>query len=169
MFELPYEVREWFLECDWTPHYRAAVPDSIPRDHPTYDVLENFGGITLLERNCPLDDEPIREFTFRSFSRTFGHIQLWADRLETTLVGIAEEHNWHAELYMDSEGRCFSDSLIHDCFMFSGASIEDMLIGELQQRRKRALLPPHIASVRIYGEEIQRGDPRIWDYTQHIH
>ena len=171
MFALPFEVREWFLECDWTPHYRAAVPDSIPRDHPAYDVLENFGGIKLLERDCSADDEPIVEFYFRAvvYREVDSWMRRWERRLRTTLISIAEEHNGHAELYIDSYGRCFSNSLMHACFMFAGETFVDMLIGQLHHRRKRPLLPRFQHSVHIYGEEIYRGDPRIWDYTQHIH
>ncbi|WP_166830912.1 SUKH-3 domain-containing protein [Thalassoroseus pseudoceratinae] len=165
MFELPIEVREWFLECDWTPHHRAAVPDFVPRDHPAYAVLENFGGIKLLERDCSAEDEPIEEFYFRPFSEIDFPVGHWEHRLKSTLIPIAEECNWHSELYIDSAGRCFSNSLIHPCFAFSGESFTDMLVGELQYRRKRPLLPPFEQSVRIYGEEIRRGDPRIWDYT----
>ncbi len=166
MIELSDEVREWFLECGWSPHHRMVVPDAIPIDHPAHAVLENFGGIKLLEREQHSEDEPIEEFHFRSLPATSSEIERWAKRLKTTLIGIGDEHNCHGELYMDSRGRCFSNSLIHDCFAFSGESFDDMLLGTLQHRRHRPLLPRFQESVRIYGEEIQRGDPRIWDDTK---
>jgi len=162
--ELPTEVRNWFTECGWSPDHKAAVSDSVPTAHPAHAVLSAFGGITLLERECPDDDEPIQEFTFRLLSTTGGHINKWASRLKSTLIGIADEHNCHAKLYIDEKGRCFSDSLVHDCFAFAGESLADTLSGYLTNRRYRALLAPLQQQVSIYGEWVQRGDPRIWNY-----
>lgn len=164
MTELPAEIREWLTECGWAPGHKAPVPACVSTTHPAHAVLSAFGGITLLERKYSNDDEPIHEFTFRALSTTNRHIRKWSRRLRSTLVGIADEHNCHAELYMDEKGRCFSDSLVHECFAFAGESLTDTLIGCLAGRRYRALLAPLQQSVSMYGESVKRGDPRIWDY-----
>lgn len=165
MIELPPEIHGWFVESGCTPNVAQPVPDFVPADHPAHAILSAFSGIALLERDCTKDDRPpIEELKFCPFPSTPRHIRKWSARLRSPLVGIADECNCHAEIYVDKKGRCFSNSLIHNCFSFAGETLTDTLEGILHSRRMRPLLPPMQPSVSMYGETIKRGDPRIWDW-----
>jgi hypothetical protein len=164
--ELTENIRLWFLESGWHPNYLVSVPGFVPKDHPAWEVLQNFGGITLLERNCEPDDDPIEEFQFGAFSPETSGSKTWTRLLKSQLVKIAKVHNDHAELYMDESGSCYGSSLMHDAFWYSGFSFVDMLEGELANRRHRPMLRPNQPFVWLYGDKITRDDPRVYHYRR---
>ena len=49
-------------------------------------------------------------------------LQVWADLLGTRLVGIADLHHGHGELYAADDGRLFGRSCVHDAFWLEGGS-----------------------------------------------
>lgn len=164
MINLDPAVRNWFIKSGWTENHSANVPANIPLSHPAHEILRVFGGIKLLEIDCPDGEEPIEEYVFRPLSTTWREITNWSKRIRSKLIGIAEVHNDHGELYVDETGRCFSNSLIHDAFAFAGDSLSDTLQGTINHRKNRPLLRPWQPSVSMYGEWIMQGDPRVYDY-----
>jgi hypothetical protein len=165
MNEMPQDVKQWLVDSGWEPNREVAVPDSLPRNHPAWDVLRSFGGLKLLERNCEPEDDPIEEFVFGAFpSDDHRTARKWSQLLKSPLVKIAQVHNDHGELYMDGTGRCFGNSLMHDAFWFEGQSFVDLLQGHLANRRGRPMLRPWQRFVWLYGEKITRDDPRVYDY-----
>jgi hypothetical protein len=91
-------------------------------------------------------------------------ISTWNGLLGTTLIGIAEFHHAHGELYVDSAGRVFSLSLIHDAFSFEGATFDEAVERRLLGRRCRPMLRPDQESVTLYGEEFGHDHPSVYRY-----
>jgi hypothetical protein len=164
VIEISDSVREWFLESGWQPGRDVNVPGFVPRVHPAWDILNSYGGLTLLERNPDPDFDAIEEFEFGAFPPETSALLPWMTLLKSQLVKIAKVHNNHAELYMDEEGRCYGNSLMHDAFWFSGVSFGDMLEGTLANRRHRPMLRPDQSAVWLYGEKITPDDPTVYDY-----
>lgn len=163
MDDVPEDVQNWLFASGWETSRCVTIPDFVPPTHPAWEVLKRFGGITLLEMDCEFDDDPIEEFSFQAIPPN-SISETWTSLLKLQLIGIGRVHNHHAELYMDELGRCLGNSLIHDAFYFCGDSFVDMLIGVLDKRRDRPMLRPDQAFVRLYGEKINRDDPRVYRY-----
>src|SRR5262245_36694915 len=125
--EPPDAVRQSFLDAGWYPGRSVSAPDSVPRNHPASDVLAAFGGLVILEREAIRDPEwpPIEELVFRALHPCAAVTEVWGELLGSRLVGIAEVHNAHAELYLAADGRCFGSSLIHPAFYFHGESFAE--------------------------------------------
>jgi SUKH-3 immunity protein of toxin-antitoxin system len=84
----------------------------------------------------------------------------WTRLLRTELIGIADIHNAHGELYIDREGRCYGASQIHDAFWFEGASFNEAIERMLSGLRSRPMLRPDQKVIRMYGESMRADDPR---------
>src|SRR5207302_10503693 len=124
---------------------------SVPAGQPARDVLAAFGGLVILERE-PEDDWPlIEELVFGVLRPDPSITAVWGQLLRSRLVGIARVHADHAELYMDSAGRCFGRSLMHDAFYFRGDSFAEAAEGILLGKRARPMLRPGQSSVTLYG------------------
>jgi hypothetical protein len=91
-------------------------------------------------------------------------VDIWAGLLGTTLIGIAEVHHAHGELYIDSSGRCFGRSCLHEAFYFEGASFGEAVERLLLGRRARPLLRSDQESVTLYGEEFTAEHPEVYHY-----
>ena len=66
--------------------------------------------------------------------------EVWGRLLGTRLVGVADMHRAHGELYVAADGRCFGRSCIHDAFYFEGASFADAAERSMLGRRSQPLL-----------------------------
>ncbi len=91
-------------------------------------------------------------------------IRGWSELLRTKLVGIADVHNRHGELYLDTAGRYFWASSVDDGFCFEGATFSEAMTRLLLGRRGQPILRPGENEVIMYGEVFAVGDPRIYDY-----
>ena len=164
MLEPPASVMPLFLAAGWFRSRRVAVASSVPRDHPAFDVLQQLGGLRVgtvgagrecarsdIEFNQP-DDEVLHEGA------------AWEQLLATPLIVVAEVHHHHAALLIDSLGRCFGLSYIHDAFYFEGhvfgEAVERILLG----RRASPMLRPDQSSITLYGEQFTREHPATFRY-----
>ena len=158
---VPPAVVAMFRQAGWHADRAVPVPGCVPPQHPAFAVLTMFGGLRVGEvgpgENCARSD-----LVFQ-FVVDFDDAPTWSQRLSTVLVGVALVHHEHVELYVDSEGRCFTASL-NDVFCLAGLSVGDAFEVLLLGRRLRPLLPPGAVSVQAYGEEYGRGDPRLFDW-----
>ena len=160
MIEPPDMVREYFEAAGW---YRGrSVPVfSVPRDHIAWEVLTAFSGLKIVERTT---NDPIEELVFRELLPWPLVTDRWSDLLGTQLIGIADHHNGHGELYIAADGRCFCASCVHDAFCFVGDSLfqatETILLG----RRSKPMLRPDQDSVRLYGERFVADSPELYRY-----
>lgn len=166
MREPPDTARQQFLDAGWYPGRTIPVPAAVPTDHPAWDVLAVFGGLVILER----DPEPrpgwppIEALVFRALTPAYHDAKVWSGLLRTQLIGIADFHNAHGELYLAADGRCFGASLIHDAFFYEGASFADAVDGILLNRRARPMLRPDQSSVTLYGEQFTADSAELYRY-----
>ena len=166
MVELPDTVRQYFLDAGWYPGRIVPVPASVPRDHPAWSVLAAFGGLTILEREPDPDPDwpPTEELVFRELHPCPAITDVWGGLLGTRLVGIADVHNAHGELYLAADGRCFGSSCMHPAFYFEGETFGEAVEGMLLGRRARPMLPPGQESVTLYGERFTATSPELYRY-----
>jgi hypothetical protein len=164
--EPPEAVRQWFLNAGWYPGRAVPVPDSVSRDHPAWDILAAFGGLVILEREPGPEpaSTPIEELAFRPLHPDPSITEVWGELLGSRLVGIAEVHNAHGELYIAADGRCFGASCIHPAFYFHGQSFTEAVEGILHRRRARPMLAPEQESIDLYGERFTAASPDLYRY-----
>jgi hypothetical protein len=129
-------------------------------------VLAAFGGLTILEREPEPDPDwpPIEELVFRVLRSCPAVTEVWGELLGSRLVGIADVHNAHAELYLAADGRCFGSSCIHPAFYFKGESFAEAVQGILFGRRSRPMLQPGQEFVTLYGERFTADSPELYRY-----
>lgn len=162
MIEVPTTVRPLFVTAGWCPNRAVQLLSSVPAGHPAIGILTQFGGLRVGAagpgQECATSDVDFQE---RPSNPTR---DLWTRLLRTELVGIAEMHNAHEELYIDREGRCYGASQIHDAFYFEGSSFNEAIERLLLGLRSRPMLRPDQEVVQMYGETIRAADPRIYKW-----
>jgi SUKH-3 immunity protein len=166
VIEPPEAVQQWFVDAGWCPGRFVEVPPSVPTGHPAWDILAAFGGLVILERDPEPDPDwpPIEELVFRDLFPCPAVTEVWGQLLDTRLVGIANVHNDHGELYIASDGRCFGSSSIHPAFYYHGESFTEAVEGMLLGRRARPLLRPDQPFVALYGERFTADSPELYRY-----
>ena len=163
MVELPGAVRRFFVEAGWYPGRSVPVPTSVPRDHPAWEVLSALGGLTILRRYGP-EWPPIEELEFGPLDPCPDITGVWGGLLGSRLVGIAEVHNAHGELYLAADGRCFGSSRVHDAFYFEGESFAEAVEARLLGRWARPMLRPGQEYVTLYGERFTADSLELYRY-----
>jgi hypothetical protein len=160
---IPSTVRPLFVAAGWHPGRAVRTSSTIPSDHPAAAILTQFGGLkvgtTGPGEECAKGDVAFQELPPEEVTR-----DLWARLLRAELIGIAEVHNAHGELYVDRTGRCYCASAIHDVFSFEGESFNEAIERVLLGRRSRPMLRPDQEVVRWYGKEIRADDPRVYKW-----
>jgi hypothetical protein len=165
MIQLPDSVQQDFVAAGWHPGRQVEVSAEVPAGHPAWEILKAFGGLVIPEREPEPGWPVIEEFVFGLLTPVPAIISDWERFLHSRLVGIAEVHSGHAELYIDATGRCFGLSLMHDAFYFHGSSFVDAVEGLLTRRRSRPMLRPGQSSVMLYGERYTATSPELYRYS----
>ncbi len=162
MIELPASIRRPFLAAGWRPGRRVAVSPAVAADHPACAILAEFGGLRVgqvgLGEECGTSDVVFQPLWPND------SIRVWEELLATQLIGVAEAHHGHEELYADHHGRLFGASIIHDAFYFHGASFGEAMERLLLGRRAQPMLRPDQDNVMLYGEEFTADHPAIYRY-----
>ena len=138
---LPESVTPVFHSAGWYPGRRERVPGSVPKSHPAAAILNAFGGLTVIPDSKSGEDCATSDVSFHHVANA-QIADVWSKLLNSTLIGVADFHSGHGELYVAADGRCFGASRIHDGFWLEGDSfsvaIESLLFG----RRARPMLRP---------------------------
>jgi len=164
---LPFDLFSFFKSAGWYPGRAVDLPpglgQQLPEGHPAFRILSEFGGLTVGKvgrgQQCASSD-----VAFGFVDAADYQIEIWNDLLGTILVGIAEVHHAHGELYVDTAGRCFGVSLMHDAFYFEGESFGDAMRGLLLGRRSRPMLRPDQETVTLYGIDYDVNSPELYKY-----
>ncbi len=164
MVDVPESVRLRFIAAGWHPGRRVAVPAAVPADHPAAVVLAAFSGLAITPTTKAGEECSADDLAFRELWPDESVIVVWAGLLGTRLVGVAEMHHGHSELYIAADGRCFGRSCVHDAFWFKGASFAEAAERCLLGRRSRPLLRPDQASVWLYGIPYTPDSPETYQY-----
>ncbi|MFC5455695.1 hypothetical protein [Prosthecobacter fluviatilis] len=133
------------------------LPEWIPQDHPSRDILSKLWG----QRRGSID--------FKLLDRCYYSKEVleWESLLKTTLVGVGEVDHGHGEFYVASDGRCFGLSCVHDAFYYYGDSFEKYRLRALLGRRARPMLRPEQTSVTLYGIDYTKESPETYFPPQH--
>jgi len=165
MLEPPESVRSQFIEAGWNPGRLVAVSPSVPAGHPAALLLGQFGGLTVgrcrAGEQCATNDLAFQLLTPEPDDPKLAK---WGELLGTRLVGVAEVHRAHGELYVDASGRYFGRSLIHDAFYFEGASFPEAMERLLLGRRSLPMLRPDQQSVTLYGISYTANSREVYRY-----
>jgi hypothetical protein len=163
IIELSISVRPLFVAAGWHPGRTIALAPDVSVDHPAAAILTEFGGLHVGQsgtgEECAKGD-----VVFKHLHQGEYVLDVWGKLLSTDLVGIAEVHNRHAELYIDRSDRFFCYSNVDDGFRFEGSSFGEAIERVLLGRRSRPMLRPDQRTVWHYGEEISADDPRVYKY-----
>jgi hypothetical protein len=163
MIKLPISVRPLFVAAGWHPGRTIARAPGVSLDHPAAAILTEFGGLLVGQsgagEECARSDVAFKHLHPNEFV-----LDVWEKLLVTELVGIADVHHCHAELYVDRSVRCFCYSNVDDAFRFEGSSFGEAIERLLLGRRSRPMLRPEQRTVWHYGEEISADDPRVYKY-----
>jgi hypothetical protein len=165
MVVVPESVRTRFVAAGWFPNRRVAVPSAIPTEHPAAAILAAFSGLTVIPDHDTGEECAPDDLAFHYLEAEESITRVWADLIGTRLVGVAEVHRRHGELYVATDGRCFGRSNMHDAFYFQGASFADACERAMLGRRSRPMLRPDQSSVMLYGVRYTRGSPDVYRYT----
>jgi hypothetical protein len=135
---------------------KVAVDPAVPPQHAAHAVLAEVGGLRLVE--------PAPSIA----SIAFGHVQdgaemvrLWEDALATTMVGIAEVDDGHAELYLTDRGQVIGCSLVHDAFWLVGKTFSAAMDEISAGKRPAPMLLPGQHEVWLYGELFRPGEAGV--------
>jgi hypothetical protein len=164
MIELPESVKPLFAVAGWRPGRRSAVSSAVPADHPAATILSMFGGLTVTPAGDAGEECATSDLAFQELEPDESVTEVWGGLLGTRLVGVAEVHRGHGELYVAADGRCFGHSLMHDAFSFEGASFAEAMERSLLGRRSRPMLRPDQPSVTLYGVQYTAGSPEVYRY-----
>ncbi len=164
LFDFSEDVTEWLRKHNWHEDRRIEVPAWIPSGHPAESILASFGGLVLLRPDDEFPDDPIVEIEFQLLPPNDKVVNTWSNLLRSTVVGIGYGHSHHEKLYVDSRGRLYAASLMHDAFYLRGISLADSLHNLLIDARAKPMLRPDQRSVRLYGQEFTRNSPEVFRY-----
>ncbi len=164
MVYLPDSVQSRFVAAGWQPERRVAVSAAVPADHPALAILAAFGGLIVTPEDDTGEECATNDLAFHELWPAPSITEAWSQLLDTKLVGVADVHRGHGELYVAADGRCFGASCVHDAFYFEGASFAEAVERLLLGRRSRPLLRPDQSSVTLYGVQFKWDSPEIYRY-----
>src|SRR5215813_3434060 len=150
MAEIPLSVQPLFVAAGWHPGRRVSRAPTARADHPAAAIMAEFSGLRVGQTGAG-EECAKSDVAFQQLFPKDSILGVWRKLLSTELIGIAEVHHGHAELYMDSSGRCFGASMVHDGFYFEGASFGEAIERILLGRRSRPMLRPEQTIVSHYG------------------
>lgn len=163
MIALPASVEPLFIRAGWHPGVASAVVDG--NHHPATDMLREFDGLTVGSDGAGVECARIA-LKFQPIETLDEQIMAWERTLQTTMVGFAEGGLGYEEFYADEMGRIFAINCIVDGVYLCGFSFGDAVERLLLGRRAMPLLLEGQERVPFYGEDLLRGDPRIWTVCQ---
>lgn len=160
----PTRLLAQFLFAGWYPGRRRKVSPLVPAGHPAAAVLAAFGGLHVgcvgRGQECEASDIQITEL-----DNGLPIVDTWTNLLGTPLIGIAEVHNAHGELYIDGFGRCFQLAQVdEDTTTFEGGTFDEAATRLILGRKARPMLRPDQEAVCLYGQTFRRRDPGIHCY-----
>ena len=138
----------------------------IPQGHPAVPILSAFSGLTV--GKCGAGEQCGTSDVAFGFVERGDEADVWSVLLQTVLVGIATVDHNHGDLFIDSTGRCFLISGVHDATCYEGASFSEAMRGLLRGLRCRPMLRPDQQSVTLYGDEFTADSPEVFDYSQAV-
>jgi hypothetical protein len=156
MSVVPESMRTPFREAGWFEGRHVAVDATVPASHPATAVLAELGGLALL------DPAPnICSIAFHHVAEGSAFVAEWEAALRTTMVGIAEEDDGHAELYLTQEGQVVGCGLVHPACFLVGRTFGEAMDAIGRGERASTMLLPEQDEVTLYGITFRQGDEAV--------
>jgi SUKH-3 immunity protein len=113
MTRIAATIEPYFLLAGRRHTRKIEVTPPVPLDHPSAAILAEIGGLSVGQtgrgEECATSD-----VVFRPLHPDNSILGVWNELLRTQLIGVAEVHDGHGELYVDSSGLWFEASLMDD-------------------------------------------------------
>ena len=123
MIVISGEAARLLAKSGWTPDRRVPAPVTISKAHPATAVLESLTGIRIGEAGAGVECAK-SDVNFGPVDDGREDIARLEALLTETMVGVAQVHDRHAELYIDGRGRCFGVSLMHSATWLEGETFD---------------------------------------------
>lgn len=138
--------------------FSLAIPvaTEVPQDHPAHAISAELAGITFI-KPAP----SICSIQFKAIVDADRWIAEWAEALGTTMVGIAEQDDGHAELYLTESGQLIGSSQVHPACFLVGRTFQEALEGIGSGVRATPLLLPDQDHITLYGRLFRRGNEEV--------
>jgi hypothetical protein len=157
----PPSLCSLFEQAGWLPDRRVSVASRVPSNHPAQAVLSAFSGLRVGSSGAGLECAA-SDIEFRNEDSQIASEERWSLYLRSQLIFVGYQHNEHGALFIDSRGRVFGESLVHEAFWLDGEDVWTGFENVLLRRRSRPILHPSQSSVSLYGDIYTPGDPRIF-------
>ncbi len=155
---VPASLESKFRESGWYPGRRVAVDERVPVDHPAHAVLAELGGLRLTRL---YGDYEVCEIDFQHVADKDDYPRLWEAALGTELVGIAEHHNAHGDLWMSGRGHVFGNGMVAPVFWHIASTFQEAIENLMAGHPGRPMLLDAQSTTMSYGREFSWNDPEV--------
>lgn len=156
MSAVPDTMAKMFEAAGWFAGRQVSVSPTVPPNHPAHALLAELGGITLTRpasNMCSIEFLPVSE--------GIASVRPWEAALHTKMVGIAEQDDGHAELYLTDKGHVVGCSLVHPACFLVGQTVAEALEAIGSGKRARPMLLPGDKEISLYGITFRQGDEGV--------
>jgi hypothetical protein len=156
MSVVPSSMSQVFERAGWHRGRNVGVPADVPSQHPAHALLAELAGIRLKR---PASN--IRSITFTHVMEAASHVRPWEAALATTMVGIAQQDDGHAELYLTEREEVIGCSLVHFALWLVGRTFPEAREAIVRGEPSKPMLLPGENGVTLYGSVYLQGDPAV--------
>ncbi|MEO6224987.1 MAG: SUKH-3 domain-containing protein [Sphingomicrobium sp.] len=153
---VPESMQIPFRAAGWFEGRHVTLDADVPTGHPATAVLAELSGLTLLK---PAPN--VCSIAFQHVAEGADDVAEWEAALGTTMVGIAEEDDGHAELYLTEQGQVVGCSLVHPACFLVGRTFEEAMEAIGRGERARPMLLPAQDEITLYGISFRQGDEDV--------
>jgi len=129
--------------------------------------LTSFDGIHVHPDSSDGIECATNDIQFQNVAPLCERAEKWQSLLKTRFVGIAFTHKQYCVLWIAIDGCVFTSNDITDIFGFVATDISVAIHNELVGIRNRPLMDDDETVLNYYGEDYNRGDPRLFDWHKH--
>jgi len=159
----PEQFAAKFADAGWSGEPRDLDAPSGDA-HIGWSVLRSFNGFHVHPHSSDGIECATNDIEFQNVAPLCERAEKWQSLLRTRFVGIAFTHKQYCVLWIANDGCVFTSNDITDVFGFVGADIGVAITNELTGIRNRPLMDAGDTVLNYYGDDYNRGDPRLFDW-----
>ena len=128
-----------FVLAGYSRRFNVDVDDSVPRDHPAYEILQHFDGLHIHPNlQSGIECAPA-DIAFQLINSIPQLAAEWQTRLETSLIGIALVAGGNDQLWVSTNNKFYMTSNETKIFGEIGDSFDEVIENLLEGRKLREL------------------------------
>ena len=162
----PEQFAAKFADAGWTGEARDIGTAPVD-EHVGWNVLRSFNGLHVHPDSSDGIECATNDIHFQHVTPLCDRAEKWQSLLETQFIGIALTHKKYCVLWIANDGSVFTSDDITDIFGFVGHDIHVAIRNELMGIRSRPLMENNETVLNYYGEDYNRGDPRLFDWQNY--